>query len=249
MDIALIAVGLAVYAWLLIIVRRQGVRKQLPWFACYVHWEVLAQCGYLATWMISHRLYVALYWWIEAVEIFLIVAAVRESFLRIFQGFTSKAGFRWSVWTVIAGAVIYAAWKAVYAPPLQSSRLDAFVVGAEFLFRWGILGIWALTTTFSFLLREPMDTREDAVVTGFSVASAAFVIYVGTFSVFGTKYTFITKYLPSVGYFLAAFWWIRVFSRPVQEFGFKELGMGPEDIARELRRYREFAEQILRKRW
>ncbi|HWZ42125.1 MAG TPA: hypothetical protein VNW97_01540 [Candidatus Saccharimonadales bacterium] len=92
MTIILIIVGLAVSTWLLIIIHRQDVRKQLPWFACYVAWQVVVACSQLVVWPISRNLYVAMYWWTEAVEIALIVAATRESFLRIFQGFTSKPG-------------------------------------------------------------------------------------------------------------------------------------------------------------
>jgi hypothetical protein len=94
-----------------------------------------------------------------------------------------------------------------------------------------------------------MSTREDAVVTGFGIASVGVLAGVVSFSLFGTKYLFLTKYASSVGYFVAAFWWIWVFSRPVAEFGFKELGMGPEDIAKELRRYRELSERMVRKKW
>src|SRR5215468_1396516 len=248
MDIALLIAAFAVGTWLLIIVFRQSVRKQLPWFACYVLWEFLAASVQLVLWPLNRQLYAGVYWWMEAVEIALIVAAVRESFLRIFQGFTRITGFRWSVWTVIGAVVAYSAWKVTYAPPLQTSRLFAFVFGAEFFFRWGIVGIAFLTTILSFLLREPMNTREDAVVTGFGLTSLAFVVYVASFSIFGTKYIFLTKYLPSVGYFLAVFWWIWVFSRPVAEFGFKELGMGPEEIRKELRRYREHVEEMMRKK-
>jgi hypothetical protein len=248
MALFLITAGLAVDIWLLIIVYRQGVRKQLPWFASYVVWGVLLQSVQLVTWLISPRLYIAVYWWMEAVAVILIVGAVRESFLRIFQGFTSNAGFRWSVWGVILAVLMYSAWKAIYLPPIQSSRLESFIYGAEFAFRWGIFGIMILTAVFSLFLHEPMNTREDAVVTGFGLASVGVLVGVVSFSVFGTKYLFFTKYASSVGYFVAVFWWIWVFSRPVAEFGFKELGMGPEDIAKELRRYREFSERILRKK-
>jgi len=247
--IALLISGLIVDLWLLIIVHRQGVRKQLPWFVLYVAWGVLLSSVQLVAWIISPRLYIAVYWWMEAVAVVLIVGAVRESFLRIFQGFTSKAGFRWSVWSVILAVVIYSTWKAIYLPSIHGSRLESFVFGAEFAFRWAIFGIAVLTAVFSLLLKEPMDTREDAVVTGFALASFGVLAGVINFSLFGTKYLFFTKYAPSVGYFLAAFWWIWVFSRPVAEFGFKELGMGPEDIAKELRRYREFSERMMRKKW
>ena len=246
MDIGLLIASLAVAAWLLMLVYRQKVGKQLPWFAWYVVWEVLQAAIQLVLFPINRRLYWKAYWWMEALEIALTVAAVRESFLRIFRGFTGKPGFRWSLWMVIGAVVAYSAWKAVYAPPLQVNRLSVLVFGAEFLFRWVFLGITALTAVLSFLLREPI-TREDAVVGGFGAAAGAFLLYLGSFSFFGTKYIFFTKYIPSVGYFVAVFWWIYVFSRPMRQFGFKELGMGPEDIARALRVYRESGERIVRK--
>jgi hypothetical protein len=248
MQVATFIIGFVVYFWLLMIVYRQDVRKQLPWFVLYVAWGVLNASVQLATWIISPKLYIAVYWWMELIAVILIVGAVRESFLRIFQGFTSEAWFRWSVWSMILAVVIYSAWKAVYLP-VHSSRLESFVVGAEFAFRWGIFGIAVLTAILSVLVKEPMDTREDAVVTGFALASVGVLAGVISFSLFGKKYLFVTKYASSVGYFLAVFWWIWVFSRPVAEFGFKELGMGPEDIAKELRRYRELTERMMRKKW
>jgi len=223
-----IVANLLVNLWLLIIVHRQCVRKQLPWFASYIAWEVVSGSFELAFWLSNRPLFPGLYWSFEAVEIALIVAAVRESFLRMFQGFTTIRGFRWSVWSVIGGVVIYSVWKAIHVPPLQASRLGVFVAGAEFLFRWGIAGIALLTAFLSIRMHESMDTREHAVVTGFGIASLAFVLYIGSFSVFPTKYIFLFKYLPTVGYFLAAFWWIWVFSRPVREFGLKDLGLRRE---------------------
>jgi hypothetical protein len=47
---------------------------------------------------------------------------------------------------------------------------------------------------------------------------------------------------------MAALLWIRVFSRPVEEFGLKELGMDTEQIAQELHRYGESAKRLLRKK-
>lgn len=242
-DLVLLIGSLAVDIWLLVILQRHGVRKQLPWFALYVVWGVLLQATQIVARAISLGLYIVVYWCMEAVAVLLIVAAVRESFLRIFQGFTRKPGFQASVWTVIGLVVVYSAWKAIHAPPLQTRRLATFVFGAEFLFRWGIVGIAVLTTGLSLLLKEGI-TREDAVVTGFGVASLAIVLYVNSFSLLGSQYIFLTKYISSVGYFVAAFWWIYVFSRPVRQFGFEELGLGPEEIRKILRRYRDSGERL-----
>jgi len=103
-----------------------------------------------------------------------------------------------------------------------------------------------------WFVQEPMGSREDAVVTGCGIASIAFLAAVLSRSFFGRRFIFFSQYLPDVGYFVAVFYWIRVFKRPVREFGFKELGMGPEDIRREMRRYGELVEKILqsvRKLW
>lgn len=243
MEIVLLVVGLTLDVSLLVILHRQGVRKQLPWFVIYVAWGVLLVITQIVARAISLQLYIAVYWWMEAAAVLLIVAAVRESFLRIFQGLTRKQGFRWSVWTVIGAVVVYSAWKAIHAPPLQTSRLATFVFGAEFLFRWGIAGIALLTTVLSLLAKEGI-TREDAVVSGFGVASLAFVLYVSSFSLFGTKHILLTKYIPSVGYFVAVSWWIYVFSRPLRQFGFEELGMGPEEIRKALRRSQGSGERV-----
>ncbi|HEY6252030.1 MAG TPA: hypothetical protein VI685_18900 [Candidatus Angelobacter sp.] len=243
MELGLLVAGFLVYVWLAIIVYRQDVRKQLPWFAVYVAWEFVAQFAQLVLYLIRRQLYFDVYWWMEGVEIALAVAAVRESFLRVFQGLTRKPGFRWLVWSVIGAVVVYSGWKAIHAPPLQSTRLDTFVYDAEFLFRWGIAGIALLTTVLSLFAKEGI-TREDAVVTGFGVASLAFILYVSSFSLLGNKYIFLTKYIPSVGYFVAVFWWIYVFSRPLRQFGFEELGMGPEEIHKALRDSQDFGERL-----
>jgi hypothetical protein len=245
LDIALFIANLTIDLWLLTILCRQDAKKQLPWFVSYIAWELLATIIGLAIWPFSRQWYVTVFWWMEGVRIALVVAAVRESLLRLFEGF--KSLLRWSVLAVIVLVVIYSAWKAIHAPPVQSNRLLSFIIGAEFTFRWGIAAVAILSGILMWAVQEPRGTRESGVVNGCGIASMAFVAHVLSRSFFGTRFTFFTQYLPDVGYFAAAFLWIRVFSRPVEEFGFKELGMGPEDIARELRRYREVAEQIVRK--
>lgn len=237
MDVALIAAGLAAGVWLLTIVYRQNVRKHLPWFVSYIVWQVVQALIQLLALLVSRRLYITVYWWMEAVEVVLTVAAVRESFLRIFKGFTKLPWFQWTVSAMIGVVVVYSAWKAIYHPPAQGNWLTSFIVGAEFLFRWCIAGIAVLTYVLSWALSGPSDTREDAVMTGFGLISGTFILTVIWVSVFGNN-LFFSKYAPSVGYFIAVFLWIRVFSRPVEGFGFEGLGIGPEDMLKLIRRYR-----------
>ena len=244
-----IIAGLIVNVWLLIIVYRQGVRKQLPWFAYYVAWGVLLQSVQFAELdNQSSPIYRCL----------LVDGVNRSSFNRRRRTRKLPANIsRVQVGSVVSLVSMELDSRRGHLLCLESHLfrlytavvLESFVVGAEFAFRWGIFGIAVLTAFLSVLVKEPMDTREDAVVTGFGLASVGVLANVISFSLFGKKYLFFTQYAPSVGYFLAVFWWIWVFSRPVAEFGFKELGMGPEDIAKELRRYRDLTERMMRKKW
>jgi hypothetical protein len=244
----LFAVNLIVDAWLLILLYRHNVRKRLPWFVLYVVWESIAACVGPIIWLINPKLYVTVFWWMEGPRLVLMLGAVRESFLNVFIGFTSLRWFPWVIRTVIATVVLYSIWKAIYAPPVQSSLATAFLIGAEFLFRWCIAAVGVLTIVLARVFELPARTREDAIISGFGIASVAFVATVLSRSLFGTRFTFFTQYLPDVGYFMAALLWIRTFSRPEEEFGLKELGMDAEQIAQELHRYGESARRLLRKK-
>lgn len=246
MDIALGIAGIAVFAWLLVIVvYRQGLKQRLPWFVCYVIWETALAITQLTLLSVNRRWYFAVYWWMELVEVALIVAAVRESFLRIFWGFTTEWWFRLSVSVAIAVVVIYSAWRAIYAPPVLNNRLGAFVVSSEFAFRTGVVVIVFLSRILMLVIAEPMNTREDAVVFGFGIASAPVITQMVLISFFANKYLSISQYLPSVGYFAAAFYWLWMFLRPqAPAGGFKETGIGPEDIGAAFKRYRSFVERM-----
>lgn len=249
MFIAVLIAYLLVDAWLLAVLQRHVVREDLPWFVSYVGWGFLGTVVYVAIYLIDPRLYATGYWLVEAVNVVVLVGAMRESFLRVFSGFTSKIGFRWSLWAVIFGVLAYSAWKAVFAPPIVSNRLASFILGAEFAFRWGIAGVGLLAMIHMYFLDEPLTGREAAVIGGLGFASLSFLFWVVTSSAFGTRFTFFTQYVPTVGYFMAVFWWIWIFSRPVREGGLKDLGMEPEDVARELGRYRQFTEWVMRQKW
>ena len=244
MFVALAVANLIAAVWLLIVVYRQHIRKHLPWFVSYATWQLIQALVQPIAALISRHLFVSVYWWMEGIALLLTVAAVRESFLRIFMGFTKMPWFRWTVTAVIAAVVAYSAWKAIYHPPVQGNWLTVFVVGAEFLFRWGIAAIAALTFVLSWALDEPRGTWEDTIISGFGILSVAFLSAAASFSLFGDRFLFFNKYAPSVGYFLAVFIWIWFLSRPVEGPTFEDLGIGPEDMLKLIRRYREDLRRI-----
>jgi hypothetical protein len=244
----LFAINLIVDAFLLAILYRQNIKRHLPWFVAYIAWEFLIAIVAPVIWFVDPKQYVTVYWWTEAMRAVLMAGAVRESFLRTFVGFTSLRWFPWLVRGLIVTVVLYSTWKSVYAPPVQSGRMTAFLIGIEFAFRWCIAAIGILSLVLMWLFQLPTRTREESVLSGASIVSAAILVAVLSRSFFGTRFTFFTQYLPDVGYFMAALLWIKTFLRPEEEFGLKELGMDAEQVAQELHRYGESARRILRKK-
>lgn len=232
--------------WLLLVLWRRKIWKELPWFTIYIAAELTATSVGLALWLIDRRLYVTVFWWTEAVRIALVVGAMRESFLRTFLGFSSLRWFPWLVRSVIAFVVAYSAWKAVYAPPVQNRLIISLIIAGEFTFRWGIAAVGLLSRILARAFELPNDTSEIAVIDGCSVASVAFLANVVSRSLFGTKYALIAQFIPDVGYLIAVAIWIKYMLRPERELGFTEAGITPEVMALELRRYRSATERILR---
>lgn len=237
---------LAVNIWLLVIVWRRDVWRNLPWFASYVAAELVITSIGLALWLVDRHLYITVFWWMEAARIGLIVGAVRESFIQTFIGFSSLRWFPWLVRSVIGSVLAYSIWKAIYAPPVQNNMIISVIIAGEFTFRWGIAAIGLLSLALVWFLELPNDTREALVLDGCAISSVAFLATVLSRSFFGEKYAFFMQYVPDVGYLTAVAIWIKYMRRPEQEFGFKELGMTPEAMALELRRYRQVAERVLK---
>lgn len=239
---------MALNSWLLLVVSRRGIWRQLPWFTCYIASELVGACVGLVLWSVDRHLYVTVYWWMAAAQISLLVGTVRESFLRTFVGFNSLRWFPWLVWSVIGSVLVYSTWKAIYAPPVQNNRIVSLIIDGEFTFRWGIVAVGLLSVALEKLFELQRDTREVAVMDGCAVASVGFLTWTVIRSLFGTKYSLITQYIPELAYLLAAWIWIKYMLRRETEWGFSQLGMTPEQVALELRRYRQAAEQILGKK-
>jgi hypothetical protein len=238
---------ITVNLWLLFILWRRRIWRQLPWFACYASSELVGAWVGLFLWVIDRRLYVTIYWWMAAVQILLLVLAVRESFVRTFVGFGILSWFPWLLRSVIGVVLVYSAWKAIYAPPVHNTRIIALIVGGEFTFYWGIVAVGVLSLAMVWLFQLPSSTREMAVMDGCTILSVATLITVISRSVFGTRFALITQHVPELGYVLAAIIWIKYMSRPEAEAHFKDLGLSPEAMSLELRRYRKAAERLFQR--
>jgi hypothetical protein len=229
-------------ALLLSALLRQGIRKQLPWFVSYVAYALLFSCISLAIPNLS--LYSKAYWWSEVLNVLVVIGTLRESLLRSFRNSTLPTRFHRLLWTALVAALGYSALKAVYAPPVQSNPLMAFMIGAEFTVNWAV-GIVAGAVMFYLRKnekKEKMGEPEPSIIYGLGVAACAVLLWAISRSIFGIKVASITQYAPPVGYWFAVVWWLRVFSSP--QFGLKELGINVHDALKMVGTYSGWIERI-----
>jgi hypothetical protein len=238
------SVHLAISTWLLIIIFRHRLWQHLPWFTIYIGSELCGACVGLTLWSIHRRLYVTVYWWMTAAQIILVVGAVRESFIRTFVGFRLLRWFPWLVRGVIAAVIAYSAWKAIYVPAVPTSRLISLLVDGEFAFRWAIVAVAMLAVALERVFTITRDNHEAVILDGCAIASFGVLAWAVVRTLFGMKYSFIAQYFGEVGYLLAAALWIKYLARPDSSTGLQEAGLTPEQVAAELKRYRQAVERL-----
>jgi len=237
---------IAINLWLVTILCRRRMWRPLPWFVSYIGSELVGTSVNLIMWLFYHHLYVPVYWWTVAVQVVLIVGAVRESFVRTFAGFGALSWFPWLIRAVIATVLLYSAYKAIYVPPVRNSRLIALVVGGEFTFQWGIVAVGILSLVLSWVFQLPRNTREMVVLDGCTIFSIASLISVVSRSVFGLRFVSWTQYASEVGFVIAAAIWIKFFSRMSGDYELRTSQLSAEQKSLEFSRYRKAAGRLFR---
>jgi hypothetical protein len=231
--------------WLLKTLFLWNVRKRLPWFVGYIAWGLAASCVSLIIWPINRRLYGSVCWWLEPVNIILVVGALRESLLKIFENSSLRSRLQRLLWFVITGVLAYSAWKAIVHPPVQSDLLKSSIIGIEFTLRWGIAAVAIAMAFYLPKLKKDFTQQEPAVIAGLGLSALTVLIWVISRSASGTGGTFFTKFVPSMGYWLAVVWWGLVF-RP--QFGLRDLGITVEEALNKVGIYRKLQERMLKAR-
>jgi hypothetical protein len=228
---------------------RLRVRKHFPWFVACIANALISSCGELISLTISLRFYRKVYWWLEAVNVLLIIGSLRESLLRSFENSILPRRFQRLLWVSVVVVVVYSVLNAVYSPAVHNNPLVAFIIGTELALNWAVCIVAAVIVTHLRRndKKEKIGEPEIAIIYGLNIASAGVLIWVASRYVFGIKVASITQYAPPVAYWFAVVWWLRVFSPP--QFGLKDLGIDVHEALKMVRRDSEFIERIEKRRW
>jgi hypothetical protein len=227
--------------WLLRVLFRHGGRKDLPWFFLYVISEFLANVVNYGVWITNRRLYLPISWSLEILRMALMMAAVQESLLQIFKNL--RILLRWTAPVVIAVVALYSIWRTGHTPFL-GGRFDAFELATEFAFPFGVAIVCTVMALLIWFVPESSASRAEAMIEGATIVSLAWVVWSISFSYFGPGVRPFAQYLPDMGYFVAARYWITAFARPVVKVGFNDIKITPEQAVAILRQDRRAIDEI-----
>jgi hypothetical protein len=208
-------INLVLDIWLLTVLHKRGVKRRLPWFFFYISWDLIFNVTTLITSFARPRFYNTVYWSLEIPRVALFLAAVQESILRVFT--QPSRLLRRTLLIVIPTVILYSLVSAIHASPFLGKQLDSFELAAEFTFRWSAAIVCLAATAVMLVLSKPRNYWAEAVILGATAISLAFALWSHGFSEFGPRFTPIATYVPDMGYFFAAIYWIRTFSRSIRE--------------------------------
>jgi hypothetical protein len=241
-----ILLNLLLDIWLLKVLRRQGVGKRLPWFALYISWDLVTTVVFFGMWLAAPRFYLPLAWWLQFPSAALLVAAMQESLLNMFEKL--RQALHWFLPGVIAFVTLYTTLRALLTTSFPGNRFISFELTGEFTFRCGLAVVGTAAALMIYFVPDALYSLGFLVVAGISIISGAYIVWSDGLSAFGLHILFIAKYLPSLGYLAAAIVWIKMFSRPIQPIELKDLGMGLEEVRERLGLFARILE-MMRRLW
>src|SRR5581483_8601926 len=223
----------------------RGLLPRFPLFAAYTAY-IICITTLRSVVLSNHMLYFYTYWATEPGEILLGVLAVHESFLRVFRVFYAVRWFRILFPGAIAFALLYSAWIAYAHPPHHASRAGAAIISAAVASEYVIVGISVLFFALVLLLRVRSRVYEFRIVLGFGISALAMVFAGIVRSENGTKFSFLSTYVPPVAYFLAVLIWLSAMLR-AGAIDVWEVRDAPDDLAEDLRGHLSAIKRFLKR--
>jgi hypothetical protein len=198
--------SVALQVCIFVLMGRRNLYRRFPLFALYTAYLILATV-LRSLFLPNPHVYFYVYWVSEPGEIVLAILAVHESFKAVFGAFYLLWWFRFLFPGAIIAALGYSAWHAYVHPPLQVSALGAAIISMAIAAQYVIVCITVLFFVLLRFIRVRWRLYEFRIVFGFGVSALA-VAFAGLVrSEFGTKFVFLTVWLPGVAYLVAVLIW------------------------------------------
>jgi hypothetical protein len=238
--------SVALQVWIFVLMGRRNLYRRFPIFASYTAYVVMSavlRSVFLSDW----HIYFYVYWFTQPAEILLSVLAVHESFMRVFGHFYQLRWFRFLFPGTIAAALIYAGWKAYAHPPVGVNSAGSAIISIAIASQYVIFGIFVVFFLLVRFVHVLWRLYEFRIVLGFGVASL-FYAFAGVLrSETGTRFNFLSEYLPGMGYLLAVLIWLSAMMAEEPMNGHNLAGMSIHEVLKALRLQLEVLKRFLAK--
>jgi hypothetical protein len=225
--------------------RRNRLYGKFPFFTAYCAYICVA--AILRSVFLSHpHVYFYVYWYAEPGAFMLKIAAVHESFMRVFRGFYRVKWFRVLFPGTIMAALAISIWRA-YAHPAHASALGSAIIAGSVTAQYIVLAISMLFIALVTLLRASWRVHEFRLMLGFGISALAIFLEGALRSEFGTRFIFLTTMLAGMAYILVLIIWLTAVWHPTAaRKSISDTGVSPEALVRELRRQLTIVRSLLR---
>lgn len=198
-----------------LLLRRELQKRLFCFLLCSLYWLAVAIIRFAT---FRHRsLYFDVYWITSLVGFVFVVLALWESFSGIFWLETKQPWFRWVFWSCVSAVVTYAALRAWFSPPrgmtLGAATQVNLEIGRDYLIIAFSMLYFGLLRFFKVIGHQ----RESTIIWGFGISALMAALGFLIRSVFVTKFTFLSTWLPYFGFIIAELAWTRNLLRKEQD--------------------------------
>lgn len=228
--------GLLLQICLAILLLWRKIPHLFPYFFVYLVFSACATVAKLGVYS-NYRIFYVVYWSTEAVAVLLSILALLEVFRWVFALFWQSWWYRGFLYGSIILVLGFAIANAVVNPPAHMGPLSALIYSSGIAVNFMQVTIFMVFWLLSSHLRVGFRRYAFGIMLGFGVSAFGTLSARLLRSIFGTKLTVVSAYLPPVAYILALVFWLHVFWReepPEPEWA---LPITPEELAEQVRQY------------
>jgi len=227
----------ALLVCLIVLLWKRRLYREFPFFFSYLISVVLATVMEDAVFS-NADLYFNIYWSFEGVHAVLSLLALYEAFREVFLVFYKTwRGFEVVFPATVLVIVILAAWNAALHPAIQAEQVIVVLLAVGKVVRYLQAGVFVLFFVLVWILGLDWEEYPFGIVLGFTISAVGAWLAYDVRSEFGTKFSTFFKYSSPVAYCVAVLVWLAAFRRPPQEPRRWLLGMTPEQMLDQAKRY------------
>jgi hypothetical protein len=246
-ELALAIAGITLQICLLVLLLRGAHRGQFVAFVAYTAFSVVSTTVALA--VRNHpATYLRVYWGSEALYTLFAFLALHEIFQTVFKNFYRLPWFRFLFPGIGVLMTVIAVLRAVLRPLPAGSWKFATIISLEIGIGFLQIGIFFLFILLVRFFRVRYRQHAFGIALGFGVLAAGSLVVYLLRSEFGKKFDPVVRITPPITYTVALVVWLVTFL--VKEPGPPQpgvaLGLTPEQMVSDLKRYTAVAKRIFR---